>query len=192
MTRFIGLTGGIGAGKSEALAALHRLGAATLSTDRVTHELLAGDEMRDLLVERWGEEVAPEGIVDRGKVAEIVFERPDELAWLESQMHPRVGQRVFEWRRALDPATEIAVVEVPLLFEANMEGGFDATIVVIADEDIRAERAGARGHEALAERGARQLTQQEKAHRATYVVNNDGSVEDLDASLSAILEMLAP
>ena len=94
MTCFIGLTGGIGAGKSEALAAAERLGAATLSTDRVTHELLGSDEVRDLLVERWGPEVVADGEVDRGKVAELVFERPEELTWLESQLHPRVGAAV--------------------------------------------------------------------------------------------------
>ena len=88
LTRFIGLTGGIGAGKSEALAALDRLGAQTLSTDAVTHEILNGDEMRDLLVERWGERVAPNGVVDRDAIASLVFENPDELKWLESEMHP--------------------------------------------------------------------------------------------------------
>jgi dephospho-CoA kinase len=82
-------------------------------------------------------------------------------------------------------------VEVPLLFESGMEQAFDATIAVIADEDLRAERAGGRGHEALEERGARQLSQQEKAGRATYVVVNDGSVAELEAKLSSILEMLA-
>ena len=79
MTRFIGLTGGIGAGKSEALAAASRLGAATLSTDQVAHELLDREDVRKLLVERWGDRVAPGAEVDRARVAEIVFERPDEL-----------------------------------------------------------------------------------------------------------------
>jgi dephospho-CoA kinase len=82
-------------------------------------------------------------------------------------------------------------VEVPLLFESGMDGVFDATIAVIADEQLRAQRAGSRGHEALAERGSRQLTQQEKAGRATYVVVNDGSLEELEAELSGVLEMLA-
>ena len=71
-----------------------------------------------------------------------------------------------------------------------MEAAFDATIAVIADEEVRAERAGARGHEALAERGARQLSQEEKAQRATYVVDNDGTVEQLEAKLSSVLDML--
>jgi dephospho-CoA kinase len=84
------------------------------------------------------------------------------------------------------------VVEVPLLFESGMESVFDATIAVVADEDVRAQRAGSRGHEALAERSARQLSQQEKAERATYVVPNDDSLDTLESKLSAVLDMLGP
>jgi dephospho-CoA kinase len=81
-------------------------------------------------------------------------------------------------------------VEVPLLFEAGTEGRFDATIAVIAEEDVRAQRAAARGHQALEERSARQLSQHEKAQRATYVVLNDGTIDELESKLSAILDML--
>jgi dephospho-CoA kinase len=101
---------------------------------------------------------------------------------------------MMAWRAALDdrdPQPIAAVVEVPLLFESGMERGFDATIAVVADEELRAERARARGHQALAERSARQLSQEEKAHRATYVVVNDGNVEQLQAKLSAVLEKLS-
>ena len=97
------------------------------------------------------------------------------------------------WRSSLEgshDAPRALVVEVPLLFESGMEDLFDATIAVIASEDLRAARAGARGHEALEERSARQLSQQEKAHRATYVVVNDGTVDELDSKLSRVLEML--
>ncbi|MGZ5333162.1 MAG: dephospho-CoA kinase [Solirubrobacterales bacterium] len=188
MTRFIGLTGGIGAGKSEALAALGRLGAKTLSTDAVTHELLGSEQLRDLLVERWGDEVAPGGVVDRDQVARIVFERPEELAFLESELHPGVGQRVLEWRSSLDPATEVAVVEVPLLFEAGMEGAFDAVIAVIADDAVREQRLAERDNAGLAGRSERQLSQPEKADRADYVVRNDGSLEDLERELAGVLE----
>ncbi|MGZ5326656.1 MAG: dephospho-CoA kinase [Solirubrobacterales bacterium] len=188
MTRFIGLTGGIGAGKSEALAALGRLGAKTLSTDAVTHELLGSEQLRDLLVERWGDEVAPGGVVDRDQVARIVFERPEELAFLESELHPGVGQRVLEWRSSLDPATEVAVVEVPLLFEVGMEGAFDAVIAVIADDAVREQRLAERDNAGLAGRSERQLDQPEKVDRADYVVRNDGSLEDLERELAGVLE----
>jgi dephospho-CoA kinase len=82
------------------------------------------------------------------------------------------------------------VVEVPLLFEAEMEGVFDTTVAVIAADEVRGERARARGHTLVDEREARQLAQAEKASRAAHVVVNDGSVEDLERELSALVEKL--
>lgn len=189
----MGLTGGIGAGKSTALTALEGLGAAVLSTDRVVHELYESADVRDAVVERFGQAVAPGGVVNRAALARAAFAQAEGRKWLEELLWPRVGARIAEWRSELErsPAPpRAAIVEVPLLFEADMDGAFDATIAVIADEGLRAQRAGARGHEALSERGERQLTQQEKAQRATYVVINDGSVGALEAKLSEILEML--
>ena len=191
---FVGLTGGLGAGKSEALRALGDLGAATLSTDAVVHELLAGEELRDLVVERLGPEVAPDGRLNRSLIAERVFRDEQARAWLEGELWPRVGQRVVEWRQeleALDPAPPAAVVEVPLLFESGMEAVFDATIAVVADESVREERAGARGHAAVAERSGRQLTQAEKSQRADFEVRNDGTLEELRETLSSVLAKLA-
>jgi dephospho-CoA kinase len=190
---FIGLTGGIGAGKSTALDALERLGAATLSTDRVVHELYETDEVRDAVVHRFGRGVLSDGVIDRGALAQAAFATAEDRAWLEQLLWPRVGERMAAWRRNLDrdgSPPRAAVVEVPLLFESGMEGGFDATLAVIADEQRRHERASGRGHRALDERSARQLSQQEKAQRATYVVVNDGSREELESELSAILDML--
>ena len=188
---FVGLTGGIGAGKSTALAALEELGAATLSADAVVHELLGSEEVRDALVSRLGTEVLDSGgAVDRGAVATRVFENAEDRSWLEGMLWPRVGARMIEWRAstdALEPPPAAAVVEVPLLFEAGMEGVFDTTIVVFADEPARMERARARDHTAVAERAARQLSQQEKAARAGHVVRNDGSREELKAELSRVL-----
>lgn len=187
---FVGLTGGLGAGKSTALAALGRLGAVTLSTDAAVHELYASDELRDVVVARWGAEVAPDGVVDRSEVARRAFASDEERRWLEGEVWPRVGRRVIEFRQAAeaaDPAPVVAVVETPLLFEAGLEQMYDATIAVVAPEAVRAERAGARGHAAVSERTSRQLTQEEKAARASYVVENDGSVEDLEARLSEVL-----
>jgi dephospho-CoA kinase len=186
---FIGLTGGIGAGKSEALRALERLGAATLSTDAVTHELLATDEVRDLLVGELGADVARDGRIDRGAVASRVFGDDEKRAWLESVLWPRVGSRVAQFREAAEDRPA-AVVEVPLLFESGMEAVFDKTIVVIADEDVRAERAAARGHQLVEARAARQLTQDEKAEKADFVVRNDGTIEELEIKLSDVLEKL--
>ena len=191
---FVGLTGGIGAGKSAALAALEELGAATLSSDAVTHELLGTEEVRDLLVERLGPEVAPGGQVDRSKVAEAVFDAPDARKWLEDLLWPRVGERIWSWRQELagrPDAPPAAVVEVPLLFEAGMESGFDHTIAVVADEAVREERASARGHAGVASRTSRQLTQEEKAQRADIVVHNDGDLADLRSRMSEVLEKVS-
>lgn len=188
-TPFVGLTGGIGAGKSEALRALERLGAATLSTDAVTHELLQTAEVRDVLVEKLGAEVAPDGQIDRAAVAARVFGDDEQRKWLESVLWPRVGERVARFRESVE-GVPAAVVEVPLLFESGMEAVFDKTIAVIADEVVRVERADARGHEAVQERTARQLSQEEKAARADYVVRNDGTVEELETKLSEVLEKL--
>jgi dephospho-CoA kinase len=190
---FVGLTGGLGSGKSTACAALRRLGAATLSTDAVVHELYASDTVRDAVVARWGADVAPDGVVDRGAIARHVFSAPDERRWLEELLWPLVGQRVWAFRQeqeAADPAPKAAVVETPLLFEAGMDGIYDATIAIVADEAVRRERAAARGHEAVDERAARQLTQDEKAQRATYAVRNDGSEADLERLLGDVLAKL--
>ena len=180
---FIGLTGAIASGKSEALAALGRLGAATLSTDAVAHAVLDEEGTRAQLAERWGPDVAPAGRVDRARVGEIVFGRPDELAWLESVTHPLVALRVVEWRAGLEPSTPLAVVEVPLLFETGMEGVFDATLAVTAGDERRAAWAGERGTSDVGGRAGRQLSEDEKAARATFVVANDGSLDDLQAKL---------
>jgi dephospho-CoA kinase len=189
----VGLTGAIAAGKSTALEALARLGAATLSADAVVHDLLGTERVRDVLVGRWGGEVAPDGVLDRAKVGEIVFAHPEELDWLEATLHPLVAERIVGWRRGLEEATEVAVVEVPLLFETGMDEAFDTTIAVVAPDAVRVERAGARGTADLEARAGRQLSQNEKAARATHVVSNDGDVAALERELRRIWpELVAP
>jgi dephospho-CoA kinase len=190
---FLGLTGGMGAGKSTALAVLQRLGAEVLSSDAVVHELYAGEQLLAAATGRWGREVAPNGTIDRAAVAERAFANAEDRAWLEGVVWPLVGERVAEWLaqlRARTPPPRAAVVEVPLLFEAGLEELYDATIAVVADEQLRRRRAAGRGHALLEERGARQLSQEEKARRATFVVRNDGTEEDLERELSAVLAKL--
>lgn len=183
----------MGAGKSTALSALERLGATVLSSDAVVHELYQGGELRDAVIERWGAEVAPGGVVDRAAVARHAFASPEDRAWLEGRVWPLVGARVAAWlegARASTPAPRAAVVEVPLLFEAGLDRLYDATIAVIAREQVRRERAASRGHELVRERGERQLSQEEKARRATFVVHNDGSEDELERELSDVLAKL--
>ncbi len=194
---FVALTGGIGAGKSTALAALERLGAATISTDAVVHGLYATDEVRALVLEHFGPEVGRPGthppVIDRAALAVRAFATREQREWLEALLWPRVGREVARWRateQARTPAPRALVVETPLLFEAGLEGGYDATIAVVAAEAIRADRAGSRGHAALVERTARQLTQEEKSQRATYTVRNDGTETELEQMLSAVLDRL--
>lgn len=183
----IGLTGGVAAGKSEALAAFARLGAETIASDAVVHELLGSSEVADLLTERWGDEVVHDGVVDRGRVGAIVFERPQELAWLESVLHPRVGARIASWIQDLPKGARLAVIEVPLLFETGMEGLFDTVVAVVAPDDIRNARMSDRGVGAAAEESGRQLSQSEKAARSAHVVVNDGSVDALEEQLRSLL-----
>lgn len=186
----IGLTGGIAAGKSEALAAFGRLGASTLSSDAVVHELLDSEPLLGRLVERWGADVAPGGKVDRNRIGEVVFADPEQLTWLEQQIHPLVGARIGAWLGDLPESVSIAVIEVPLLFESGMEKAFDTTVAIVTADEVRRARAAARGQALVGEREARQLDQTEKAGRAEHVVANDGSIEDLERSLSALIDNL--
>ena len=122
-----------------------------------------------------------------------MFERPAEREWLQSVLWPRVGERMVEWRADLDrrdPAPRAAVVEVPLLFESGMEGVFDKTIAVVAEEAVRAERAAARGHEAVEGRTSAQLSQDEKSQRADFAIRNDGTLQELEEKLSKLLDSL--
>lgn len=142
------------------------------------------------LLDRWGGEVLAEGAVDRGRVGAIVFDSTEELAWLESLLHPLVGARVSDWREALAPERGLAVVEVPLLFETGMEDAFDATVSVIADDETRVRRAGLRGTDLLESRSGRQLPQAEKAARATHVLVNEGSLEELEHEVANLMGRL--
>jgi dephospho-CoA kinase len=150
--------------------------------------------VRDAVVERWGDEVAPDGAVDRRAVARHAFADAEERGFLEGLLWPRVGHRIAEFREresVREPAPRALVIEVPLLFESGMDHGFDATIAIVADEQIRRERAAARGHESVDERTARQLTQEEKAARATFAVANSGTLDELESRLSDVLGKLS-
>jgi len=151
----------------------------------VVHELLVSEPVQAALADRFGAEVA----ADRSLIAERVFGSEEDRAWLEALLWPLVGERVASWRVSLPPDV-VAVVEVPLLFESGMEVVFDATIAVVAEETVREERAAARGHAAVAERTGRQLSQQEKADRADFVVRNDGSLDALRERLSLVIAKL--
>jgi dephospho-CoA kinase len=190
----IGLTGAIAAGKTAALESLEKLGAATISADAIVHELLDDPPVVSKLVERWGEDVAPEGRADRARIGARVFADREELDWLEALLHPLVGEWLARWSQELPESAEsaeVAVVEIPLLFETGMEDSFDATLVVAAPDDVREDRAAARGTDLVGERHGRQLPPQEKEARATYVVRNEGTRQELEEALAALLPELA-
>lgn len=140
------------------------------------------------MVERFPEAVV-EGRVDRDKLASAAFGSEDGHEWLEGLLWPLVGERVAAFRTSAGEA-QAAVVEVPLLFESGMENAFDHTIAIVADEALRAERAAARGHEAVEERAGRQLSQEEKSQRADFTVRNDGTEAELKAELAKVLESI--
>ncbi|MFT4036006.1 MAG: dephospho-CoA kinase [Patulibacter sp.] len=207
---FVGLTGGLGGGKSTALRLLGELGCATISADGIVHALYAGEPLRALVTERWGRGVlTADGTIDRAAIAQRVFPEPAEREWLQQQIWPLVGEAIWRFRLAADeaargqptldalvgephlpPKPRAAVVETPLLFEAGMAALYDATVAVTAPEALRAQRAAARGHAAVGERNAAQLTQEEKAQRADYVVANDGSEAQLNVRLATLLDAI--
>lgn len=180
----VGLTGGIAAGKSTALEIFAELGAATFSADAVVHELLDAEPLLGRLRDRWGDQIAPDGSIDRRRVGEIVFADVAELRWLESQIHPLVRDRLVAWMEEKAGDHQIAVAEVPLLFEGEMQTAFDTTVAVISDDTLRSDRAEARGHALNTEREKLQLSQAEKASRAEHVIVNDGSREHLKTQIT--------
>jgi dephospho-CoA kinase len=180
----VALTGGIAAGKSEALQAFARHGAAVISSDDVVHRLYREDEwLQAALRERWGERVFREGEVDRKEIGRIVFTDRAELAWLESELHPRVRAATDEWL-AEQPA-DVVVAEIPLLYETGGEARFDRVVVVTAPPDVREARRGA-----VADREDRLVPEEEKVRRADFTYVNSGSLEELDAFVAGVLEEL--
>jgi dephospho-CoA kinase len=189
----VGLTGGLGAGKSTALEELAALGAAVLSADAVVHGLYETDAVAAAVRERFGEEVFAAGRVDRRALGARVFASEADRHWLEQLLWPLVMAATAQFHAeacAAIPQPPAAVLEAPLLFEAGGEARFAATIAIVADDALRAARIAGRDQAALAQREARQLPQSEKQRLATYVLVNNGSVEELRARLAELLEKL--
>jgi dephospho-CoA kinase len=188
----VAVTGGIGAGKSEALRAFERHGAAVISSDEIVHELLrSNDDVRTALRERWGDEIfGPSGEVDRDRVAQIVFADAGELDWLERLLHPRVVATYLSWREKLaeeqDPPT-VSVTEVPLLYEVGGDSRFDAVVVITAAPEVRISRRV----RPMQDRERRLIPDQEKVAQADFAYVNDGSLEELDAFVSGVIARLS-
>jgi dephospho-CoA kinase len=189
----VAITGGIGAGKTEALAAFARHGAETISSDDIVHQLLREDgEVRKALLDRFGTGILDDaGNVDRRAIGRIVFGDTEALAWLESLLHPRVVGEYLEWRERLaqqaDPPA-VCATEVPLLYEVGGEARFDVVVVVTAPEETRRARARVASAE---QREVRLLSDEEKAARADFVYVNDGSRAELDDFVANVIDELA-
>jgi len=187
----VALTGGIGAGKSEALRAFARHGAATASADEIVHRLYERADVKRSLVERFGDRVLDGDRVDRKALGELVFRDAAALEWLEGLIHPHVVAEQARWRDGLverpDPP-HVAVVEVPLLYETGGETRFDAVVVITAPESVRAARTAVAN---ASERAKRLLPDEEKVRRADFAYVNDGTLEELDAFVADVLAALS-
>jgi dephospho-CoA kinase len=183
----VGLTGGIGSGKSEALAAFDRRGAATLSSDDVVRDLYRRPEVAAAVAEHFGVGVVtPSGEVDRSAIARRVFADEAERRWLESLLLPLIFEEFTRWRDAqIAAGVPLLVHEAPTLFEAGVEGRYDAIVTITAPAEVReARRPGS------AARMAAQLPEEEKARRSDYVYENTGDLEQLDAFVGRVMEAL--
>lgn len=189
----VAVTGGIGAGKSAALATFGELGAAILDCDQVVHRLLQRDDVREAVAAALGLEPIPAGDDGRRRLADLVFKDESRLERLEVILHPLVRREIEDWRR-LDTTTgaPLAVVEIQLLFEAGMEDMFDAVVLVTAPVDVRRARVESRNSAADFERrSARQMPDRKKGSRCQYSFENDGDPEELVNFVHGVYNELA-
>jgi dephospho-CoA kinase len=187
----VAITGGIGAGKSEALAAFARHGAAVVSSDDIVRRLLREDEdVRRALLEHFGERILDEnGQVDRAAIADVVFADREALDWLEALLHPLVVKEYLDWRNQLaklETPPSVSATEVPLLYEVGGEDRFDAVVVVTAPPEVRAARTDV----AIEDREPRLLPDSVKIAQADFSFVNDGSLDKLDDFVAAVMREL--
>ena len=185
----IGLTGGIACGKSSVLEIFAKNGWEAISTDKLAGEILTSDEqVADLLLERWGKAVFDErGIIDKKQIAEIIFSTPHERSWLEEVLHPRIRTA---WMAEIETVeNSLLVVEIPLLFENDLQSHFVQTISTFASRSIQLERLRERGlstNQANARIDA-QLSGERKAELADVVFLTSGSLDFLEQQVLSFL-----
>ena len=187
----VAITGGIAAGKTEALAAFERRGAAVSSADELVHRVYREDaSLKAELRDRWGDRAfGADGEVDRAAVGAIAFADRSELDWLESVVHPRVVRAHEEWldeQLSRPDRAALVVVEIPLLYETGGEARYDKVVTITAPPSLREQRRGA-----FTEREARLIPDDEKLRRADFAYVNDGTLAELDAFVAGVVEELA-
>ena len=191
----VGLTGGIACGKSSIAAMLVKRGAHFLQADGLAHQLYApGTATYDKVVRSFGREILNEdGAINRSKLANLVF--PGRIDELNAIVHPEVVKRQNSWMAEVEQSDPhgIAVVEAALLIEAGADKDFDKVISVTCDFEQKVERFARRANVPLEvaraeveRRSAAQFSDEEKARRADYVVDNSGSAEDTERQVESI------
>lgn len=192
----IAVTGGLASGKTTVCDLFRSMGAEVVSADAIVHQLLSSNpQLIQAVAELIGHDVLINNQIDRKKIAQAVFNKPDLLKSLENILHPAVGQVIEEsYKQACASSrSPLFVAEIPLLFEAGLEHEFDATICVTANEDIRHERYKQRVKEQLNDFNARQKnqwSQELKAQHASIIIENNGSLEQLQENVTAVFKLL--
>ena len=187
----VAITGGIGAGKSEALFAFQKAGAATVSSDEIVHHLLRADpDVKQAIVRELGEGVLDDdGVVSRKRVGEIVFGDRGKLDFLEKLLHPLVVAEYLRWREQLAELPhppQVSVTEVPLLYETGGDKRFDKVIVITAPSKLREQRRRVTRDD----RDTRLLPDKEKVKRADFAYVNTGTLEELDTWVAGVMREL--
>jgi dephospho-CoA kinase len=190
----VGLTGGIGAGKSEVARLLAAHGAVVVDADELAREAVApGTPGLAAVVAEFGPEVlAVDGSLDRAALGEIVFSDPHRRAALEKIVHPYVGRRSAQLMAAA-PADAVVVYDVPLLVENRLQDAYDVVVVVEADDDVRLERlAESRGmtESDARQRFAAQASREQRAEVADVIIDNAGELADLRSEVDALWDRL--
>ena len=203
MTRVVGLSGGIGTGKSTVVRMLAELGAVVVDADAIVHRLqAAGAPLLDEIAGEFGPDViGPDGALDRKRVADLVFRDPTARARLNAIVHPRVGAEMArELEAARKEGVPLVVLDIPLLFEGRAGGGggasalgFDATVLVYAPRELQIERTLARDgatREDVERRLAAQLPIDEKRALADHVIDNAGTLDETERQVQALFPRL--
>ena len=190
---YLGLSGGIGSGKSTVAKILTDLGAVVIDADVIAREVLEpGQVGYENTILTFGESVLSEsGSIDRKKLAELVFQNPDQLSKLEAIIHPAVIDRVAQIRESL-PETSIVVYDTPLMFEKQLQGQFDKVLIVSADIELRRSRLLDRGLELndINARMANQATDEQRESIADFVIQNNGSHAQLREQVAKVWQQI--
>jgi dephospho-CoA kinase len=191
---YLGLSGGIGSGKSTVSKILSDLGAVVIDADVIAKEvLLPGTTGFESAVSTFGSTILDnEGTIDRKRLAKLVFENPKELSKLEAIVHPAVVSRVAEIRNSL-PESAVVVYDTPLMFEKQLQGQFDKVLMVVSDKELRRTRLLERGLELgdIEARMANQATDEQRVTIADFVIENNGSLESLREQVAKVWHQIS-